>query len=98
MPRDRYIAERVEEAEIQESFKQMHKGKWVVYEPLGKEGLVFDYYDSEEEAKRKAKLLNNAEQVKDDIQNYAEERLDELNEEEINFLREYTGGTIEIEV
>jgi hypothetical protein len=94
----RFVAERVEDSEISEELKRRFRGKWVVYEPFAGEAVIYDYYDSEEEAKKEAELLNMAEKVIEDIRDAAERILEELSSEEIAFLRRYTGGSIEIEV
>ena len=60
--------------------------------------IVFDSYDTQEEAQKIAELIRIAKKVVDDIRDFADSILDELTEEEINFLRKYKGGTIEIEI
>jgi hypothetical protein len=94
----RYVAEKVEDAEISEDLKQRFKGKWVVYELFAGKPVICDYYDSEEEAKKEAELLNKAEKVIEDIRDAAERILESLSAEEVSFLRRYTEGSIEIEI
>jgi hypothetical protein len=67
----RYVAEKVEDSEISEELKRRFRGKWVVYEPFAGEAVIYDYYDSEEEAKKEAELLNMAEKVIEDIRDAA---------------------------
>jgi DNA-binding transcriptional regulator GbsR (MarR family) len=94
----RFVAERVEDSKISEELKRRFSGKWVVYEPFAGEAVIYDYYESEEEAKKEAELLNMAEKVIEDIRDAAERILEKLSSEEITFLRRYTEGYIEIEI
>ena len=97
-PPSRYVAENVEESKISEDLKQRFKGKWVVYQLFAGKPVIFDYYDSEEEAKKEAELLNKAEKVVETIEEFAERILQTLTSEERSFLRRYTKGSIEIKI
>ena len=62
------------------------------------DGLTYDYFDDESEAKKVAKLLEKAEKTIDEIREQAQDILNKLTPEERKFLYEYTNGSIEIEV
>jgi len=68
--------------------------EWVVIHDL----VAYSSYDDEAEARKIAKLLQKASDTVEDIEGHAEQMLEDLTEEELEFLREYTGGTIKIEV
>lgn len=71
-----------------------HWKEWVVIHDY----VPFDTFDTEEEAQKIAKLLRKALAVIEDIEAYAEFKLNDLTEEERKFLRDYTSGTITIKV
>ena len=62
------------------------------------DGLTYDYFDDESEAKKVAKLLEKAEKTIEEIRGLAQDILNKLTYEERRFLYEYTNGSIEIEV
>ena len=62
------------------------------------DGLTYDYFDDELEAKKVAKLLEKAEKTIEEIRGLAQDILNKLTYEERRFLYEYTNGSIEIEV
>lgn len=95
---ERFIALPVEEAPIREDTKELFKGKWIVLETFGKNGVIWGYFDNQKMAEEEAKMLNVAEEVIDDITSYAEKLIGKLSIEEREFLRRYTEGKIEIEV
>jgi len=75
--------------------KVVKKGdKWEVLV----DGLTYDSFDDESEAKKVAKLLEKAEKTIDEIREQAQDILNKLTPEERKFLYEYTNGSIEIEV
>ena len=62
------------------------------------DGLTYDSFEDESEAKRVAKLLEKAEKTIDEIREQAEDIINKLTHEERKFLYEYTNGSIEVEV
>jgi len=62
------------------------------------DGLTYDYFDDESEAKKVAKLLEKAEKTIEEIRELAQDILNKLTHEERKFLYEYTNGSIEVEV
>jgi len=68
--------------------------RWAVLD--GK--IVYDFFDTKEEAEKTAKLFQKAIDVLDDIHGYAYKVVSGLNKEEKEFLKAFTGGVIEIEM
>jgi len=62
------------------------------------DGLTYDRFQTESEARRIARLLEKAEKTIDEIRETAEEILDKLTPEERKFLHEYVSGEITVEV
>ena len=62
------------------------------------DGLAYDSFEDESEAKKVAKLLEKAEKTIEEIRGLAQDILNKLTYEERRFLYEYTNGSIEIEV
>jgi len=87
-------ATRVEDAPIPQEWKDAHKGEWAVHEGA----IVYDYYKTQEEAEKEARLINKVTKVVEDIEDCADEHLGELTEEERSFLRRFYGEKIEIEI
>ena len=78
-------------------FKPEWREKWKEWVVID-DGFPCGSYDTKEEAEKKARLHQKAKDTIEDIRGTAESILEELTEEEKEFLREYTGGTIEIEI
>jgi len=78
---------------FQESWREAWK-EWVVID----DSIVFDSFETEDEANHVAELLRKAHKVRDDIQDYADEKLETLSPEEKEFFRKFAGRTLEIEV
>jgi len=72
--------------------------EWVILD----DRIPFDSFETEEEAKKVAALLEKARRVVEHVEHSAEQCADTemqlLTEEERQFLKEYTGGTIKIEI
>ena len=62
------------------------------------DGLTYDHFDNESDARRIATLIEKAEKTIEEIRELAEDILNKLTYEERKFLYEYTNGSIEIEV
>jgi len=62
------------------------------------DGLTYDHFDDESEARRIARLIEKAEKTIEEIREQAQDILNKLTYEERKFLYEYTNGSIEIEV
>ena len=62
------------------------------------DGLTYDHFDNEPEARRIATLIEKAEKTIEEIREQAQDILNKLTHEERKFLYEYTNGSIEIEV
>ncbi len=75
-----------------EKWKEQWK-TWVVINDF----IVYGSYESREEAEKVAKLISKADEVTKEIKSYADKLLDELTEEEKDFIRKYAGN-IEIEI
>lgn len=68
--------------------------EWIIYD----DGIRYDYFRTEEEAEKTARLLRKAITITDDIQDCADSLISELTEKEKEFLRNHTGDKIEIEI
>lgn len=68
--------------------------EWVVID----DRIVYDSYDAKEEAERIAGLLKTAHETTDKIDGFAENILNELSDEETEFLRKLTGGSLTVEI
>jgi len=65
-------------------------GKWAVL----LDGLLYDYFDSEDEARREARLLKKVEGTLEEINELVWDKIMSLSKEERRFLSEYVGGQI----
>ena len=65
-------------------------GRWAVLAG----GLVYDCFDSEDEAVKTARLLKKAEDTLEEINELVWDKIMSLSKEERRFLSEYVGGQI----
>ena len=65
-------------------------GKWAVLV----DGLLYDYFGSEDEARREARLLKKVEDTLEEINELVWDKIMSLSKEERRFLSEYVGGQI----
>ena len=70
---------------------EQHKGEWAVMEK-GITPIIFEYCKTEEEAIEKARLINKAEEVIDEINTFIDETLEELSTSDREMLKDYLGG------
>jgi len=91
-----YVVEKVEDTRLNSVQKRLHRGKWVVLDPLIT--ISFDFFDTKEEAEFQAGLLNAAEEAVETITSFANEILSKLSPAAREYLYEYVGGYIVIPI